>query len=192
MVADIISAMVKEPRFSEAIKVKIGTAVDTAEMEKHLEALQTKLRKTFGVKSRLERQLDDLDIDDPYYDRKSLDLQRRYDEQYSKIEEIEFQILNVQEQINSIRQEKISGDSIYQLLLAFDEIYNSATEIEQKEFMKAFIEKIELFPQKREDGCWIKNIVFNFPVPVGGKEVKELHLENITTLECAILMTKEK
>lgn len=190
MVADIISAMVKEPRFSKAIKEKIGTAVDTAEMEKHLEALQTKLRKTFGVKSRLERQLDDLDIDDPYYDRKSLDLQRRYDEQYSKIEEIEFQILNVQEQINSIRQEKISGDSIYQLLLAFDEIYNSATEIEQKEFMKAFIEKIELFPQKREDGCWIKNIVFNFPVPVGGKEVKELPLENITTLETVTLLSK--
>lgn len=190
MVADIISAMVKEPRFSEAIKEKIGTAVDTAEMEKHLEALQTKLRKTFGVKSRLERQMDDLDIDDPYYDRKSLDLQRRYDEQYGKIEEIEIQILNVQEQINSIRQEKISGDSIYQLLLAFDEIYNSATETEQKEFMKAFIEKIELFPQKREDGCWIKNIVFNFPVPVGGNEVKELPLENITTLETVVLLSK--
>lgn len=190
MVADIISAMVKEPRFSEAIKEKIGTAVDTAEMEKNLEVLQTKLRKTFGVKSRLEHQIDDLDFDDPYYDRKILDLQRRYYEQYGKIKEIEIQILNVQEQINSIRQEKISGDSIYQLLLVFDKVYNSASESEQKEFMKAFIEKIELFPQKREDGCWIKNIVFNFPVPVGGKEVKELPLEYITTLECVVLMSR--
>lgn len=190
MVADIISAMVKEPRFSEAIKEKIGTAVDTAEMEKRLEALQTKLRKTFGVKSRLERQMDELDIDDLYYDKKLLDLQRRYDEQYGKIEEIEIQILNVQEQINSIRQEKISGDSIYQLLLVFDKVYNSATEVEQKEFMKAFIEKIELFPQKREDGCWIKNIVFNFPVPISGTEMKELPLEYITTLECIVLLSK--
>lgn len=192
MVADIISAMVKEPRFSEAIKEKIGTAVDTAEMEKRLEALQTKLRKTFGVKSRLERQMDELDIDDLYYDKKLLDLQRRYDEQYGKIEEIEIQILNVQEQINSIRQEKISGDSIYQLLLVFDKVYNSATEVEQKEFMKAFIEKIELFPQKREDGCWIKNIVFNFPVPISGTEMKELPLEYITTLECVVLMSRKE
>ncbi len=190
MVADIISAMVKEPRFSEAIKEKIGTAVDTAEMEKRLEALQTKLRKTFGVKSRLERQMDELDIDDLYYDKKLLDLQRRYDEQYGKIEEIEIQILNVQEQINSIRQEKISGDSIYQLLLVFDKVYNSASESEQKEFMKAFIEKIELFPQKREDGCWIKNIVFNFPVPISGTEMKELPLEYITTLETVALLSK--
>lgn len=190
MVADIISAMVKDLRFSDAIKEKIGTAVDTEEMEKQLEALQAQLRQTLGVKSRLERQLDSLDVTDPYYDRKASDLQRRYDEQYGKIEEIENQIGTVQEQIRSIRQEKISGDSIYQLLLAFDEIYNSANEVEQKEFMKAFIEKIELFPERRKDGCWIKNIVFNFPVPINGEETKELPLECMTTLECVYLMSK--
>ena len=183
MVANIISAMVKDPRFSEAIKEKIGTAVDTADMEKQLEALQTQLRQALGTKSRLERQMDTLDVTDPYYDRKILDLQRRYDEQYGKIEDIEIQIEEVQSQIRSIRQEKISGDNIYQLLLAFDEVYHSATEVEQKEFMKAFIERIELFPEKRKDGCWIKNIVFNFPVPVNGEEVKELPLENETMLE---------
>ena len=40
--------------------------------------------------------------------------------------------------------------------------------------MKAFIERIDMFPEKRKDGCWIKNIVFNFPVPIDGEEVKEL------------------
>ena len=190
MVANIISAMVKDPRFSEAIKEKIGTAVDTADMEKRLEALQTQLRQALGTKSRLERQMDTLDVTDPYYDRKILDLQRRYDEQYGKIEDIEIQIEEVQSQIRSIRQEKISGDNIYQLLLAFDEVYNSATEAEQKEFMKAFIERIELFPEKRKDGCWIKNIVFNFPVPVNGEEVKELPLENEAMLETVCLLSK--
>ena len=134
--------------------------------------------------------MDTLDVTDPYYDRKILDLQRRYDEQYSKIEDIEIQIEEVQSQIRSIRQEKISGDNIYQLLLAFDEVYNSATEVEQKEFMKAFIERIELFPEKRKDGCWIKNIVFNFPVPVNGEEVKKLPLENETMLETVCLLSK--
>ncbi|MDD7117035.1 MAG: hypothetical protein PUI04_10385, partial [Flintibacter sp.] len=103
MVANIISAMVKDPRFSEAIKEKIGTAVDTADMEKQLEALQTQLRQALGTKSRLERQMDTLDVTDPYYDRKILDLQRRYDEQYGKIEEIEIQIEEVQSQSRSIR-----------------------------------------------------------------------------------------
>ena len=31
-----------------------------------------------------------------------------------------------------------------------------------------------MFPEKRKDGSWIKKIVFNFPVPVDGEEVKEL------------------
>ena len=36
--------------------------------------------------------------------------------------------ISIQSQIRSIRQEKLSGDNIYQLLLAFDEVYGSASE----------------------------------------------------------------
>ena len=111
MVARIISAMVNDPRFSTAIKEKIGVAVDTADMEGQLNQLQAQLRQTLGTKNRLERQMDALDIEDAYYERKISDLQRRYDEQYGKIEEIENQIEEVQEQICSIRQDKISGET---------------------------------------------------------------------------------
>ena len=76
--------------------------------------------------------MDTLDINDPHFNRKILDLQRRYDEQYGRIEEIETQMDEVKSQILNIRQEKISGDNIHQLLLAFDEVYGAATEIEQK------------------------------------------------------------
>ena len=134
--------------------------------------------------------MDTLDINDAHYDRKILDLQRRYDEQYDTIEDIEVQIGELQGQIRSIQQEKISGNNIYRLLLAFDEVYHSATEAEQKEFMKAFIERIEMFPEKRKDGSWIKKIVFNFPVPVEGEEVKELPLENETMVETVCLLSK--
>ena len=188
MVASIISAMVSDPRFADAIKAKIGSAVDTNDLEKQLEALQAQLRQTLGTKARLERQMDGLDVNDPYYDRKISDLQRRYDEQYGAIDEIEVQIDDVQSQIRSIRQEKISGDNIYRLLLAFDQVYEAASEVERKEFMRAFIERIELFPEKQPDGNWIRKIIFNFPVPVNGTEVKELPLENETIVECVIMM----
>ena len=89
----------------------------------------------------------------------------------------------MQSQIRSIRQEKISGDNIYRLLLAFDQVYEAASEVERKEFMRAFIERIELFPEKQPDGNWIRKIIFNFPVPVNGTEVKELPLENETIVE---------
>ena len=54
--------------------------------------------------------------------------------------------------------------------------------------MRAFIERIELFPEKQPDGNWIRKIIFNFPVPVNGAEVKELPLENETMVEtCNVL-----
>lgn len=190
MVAAIVSAMVNDPQFSKAIKEKIGTSVDTKDLESQLAALQAQLRQTMGIKTRLERQMDTLDIDDPHFDRKVLDLQHRYDEQYGRIEEIESQIDDVKSQILNIRQEKISGDNIYQLLLAFDEVYGAATEIEQKEFMRAFIERIDLYPEKQKNGNWIRKIVFNFPVPVNGTEVKELPLESETMLEAVVLMSR--
>lgn len=109
---------------------------------------------------------------------------------HGRIEEIEIQIDEVKSQIQSIRQEKISGDNIYQLLLAFDEVYGAATEIEQKEFMRAFIERIDLYPEKQKDGNWIRNMVFNFPVPVNGQEVTELPLESGTMLECVAVLAK--
>lgn len=165
------------------IQEKIGTAVDTEALEKQAEAMRGQLKQVLGTKIRLERQMDTLDIGDPHYERKISDLQRRYDEQYVIAAEIEEEIDGVEKQIRCIRQEKISGDNIYRLLLAFDEVYHSATEVEGKEFMKAFIERVDLYPEKRKDGCWIKNIVFNFPIPIDGGEVKEFPLESESTVE---------
>lgn len=87
-------------------------------MEKQLETLQGQLRQTLSAKSRLERQMDNLDVNDAYYNQKILDLQRRYDEQYAKVEEIEMQMEEVRNQIRNIQQDKITSDCIYQLLLA--------------------------------------------------------------------------
>ena len=55
-------------------------------MEKQLDVLKGQLKQAFGTKSRIECQMDTLDINDAHYDRKILDLQRRYDEQYDTIE----------------------------------------------------------------------------------------------------------
>ena len=74
-------------------------------------------------------------------------------------------------------------DMICRLLLAFDHACEVASEGERKELMWAFIERIELFPEKQPDGNWIRKIIFNFPVPVNGTEVKELPLENETMVE---------
>ena len=192
MVASIISAMVTRPDFKEAITEKIGSAVDTKDMEKQLDILQDKLRQTLGTKSKLEHQMDSLDVLDTHYDRKMVDLQRRYDQQYDILADIESQIEELKEQIRHIQHENITGSNIYQLLLTFDELYDEFNEAEKKDFMKSFVERIDIYPKKPENGCWIKNIVFNFPIPMNGEEITELPLESQKTAETIVVLKNRK
>ena len=60
----------------------------------------------------------------------------------------------------------------------------------QKALLRAIIERVNLYPEKRPDGNWIRNIVFTFPVPVQGHEVKELPLEKSTLIETIVLLQK--
>ena len=73
--------------------------------------------------------------------------------------------------------------------VSFDRLYNTCSEAEQRDLMRAIIDRIDLYPEKPKDGCWIRKIVFNFPVPVNGEEVKEFPLENQTMLEAVCFLS---
>ena len=157
MLAKLITAMTKEGKFKDAIQDKIGATVDTTDLEKQLSVLNASLHQAETIKTRLEQQMDNLDVTDTHYDKKIVDLQRRLD-------------------------------------------------AEKKQFMQAFIERIDIFPERREDGNWIQNIKFQFPVPIikEGKEVAQIKgisldkeksdehmvsLEKLSTLETVCLLT---
>lgn len=182
-VARVISAMVHDERFATAIQSKIGKAISTEDLEQELKTLETGLRQVENMKTRLETQMDLLDDSDPHYERKMADLQRRYDEKYDAIASFDSQIEEVRRKIHNIRQEVVTSENIYKILLSFDEVYSIIEEKEKKELMQALIEKIEIFPEKRKDGCWIRGITFKFPIPTKDGEIREFPLESLTTLE---------
>ncbi len=41
---------------------------------------------------------------------------------------------------------------IYEFLLHFDEIYRECTDAEKKKFIQSFVDRIELYPERRKDG----------------------------------------
>ncbi len=53
------------------------------------------------------------------------------------------------------KKNQIDADSIYGFLGAFNEVYSECTDAEKKQFMQAFIERIDIFQERREDGNWI-------------------------------------
>ena len=89
-------------------------------------------------------------------------------------------IADLKSQVYELKKNQIDADSIYRFLGAFNEVYSECTDAEKKQFMQAFIERIDIFPERREDGNWIQNIKLQFPVPIikEGKEVAQIKGEN--------------
>ena len=209
MLAKLITAMTKEGKFKDAIQDKIGATVDTTDLKKQLSVLNASLHQAETIKTRLEQQMDNLDVTDTHYDKKISDLQRRLDAQYDRIDEVEETRAELKSQIYELKKNQIDADSIYRFLGAFNEVYSECTDAEKKQFMQAFIERIDIFPERREDGNWIQNIKFQFPVPIikEGKEVAQIKgisldkeksnehmvsLEKLSTLETVVLLSHKK
>ena len=95
------------------------------------------------------------------------------DAQYDRIDEVEETMAELKSQIYALKKNQIDADSIYGFLDAFNEVYSECTDAEKKQFMQAFIDRIAIFPERWEDGNWIRNIKFQFPGPIirDGKEV---------------------
>ena len=171
--------------------------------------LNASLHQAETIKTRLEQQMDNLDVTDTHYDKKISDLQRRLDAQYDRIDEVEEAIADLKSQVYELKKNQIDADSIYGFLDAFNELYAECTDAEKKQFMQAFIERIDIFSERRENGNWIQNIKFQFPVPIikEGKEIAQIKgisldkeksdeqmvfLEKLSTLKTVVLLSQLK
>lgn len=190
-VEEVIRKLVTNPKFEQAIRQKIGSRIDTEELEKELEQLRKKLHQLNGAKSKLGQQMDSLDVTDKHYDRKYQDMEERLYKLYDDINSVEDEIEEVETRIYNVRQQKISGDNIYQFLLYFDKLYDKFTDAEKKEFLNSFIERVDIYEQEQPDGRFLKHIKFRFPVYFNGKEIEEMSWDNETTVETVVLMSRK-
>lgn len=136
--------------------------------------------------------MDNLSVSDEYYDKKYEDIQVRLDKLYDEIEEIETFIEAVETRLYNIKQEKISGDNVYQFLLFFDNLYDKFTDMEKKIFMKSFLEEGNIYEAEQEDGRILRSLKFRFPVFFDEQELYELDWDNESTVESVLLMRRAK
>lgn len=136
--------------------------------------------------------MDNLSVSDEYYDKKYKDMQVRLDKLYDEIEEIETFIEAVETRLYNIKQEKISGDNVYQFLLFFDNLYDKFTDMEKKIFMKSFLEEGNIYEAEQEDGRILRSLKFRFPIFFNEQELYELDWDNESTVESVLLMRRAK
>lgn len=191
-IEEVIRKLVSNPTCEQGLRDKIGSRIDTVELEKELETQQKLLRQQNGTKDRLSEQIDNLDYDDPHYDRKFQDLQERQNRAYDMIAETEATIANVQVRLENVRMQKVSADHVYQFLLYFDQLYDQFTDADKKTFMSRFVESVEIYPERQPNGQILKHIEFKFPVYYKGIETTGIGWDKEGTVETVVLLSRNK
>ncbi len=191
-VAEIISKLVNNANFATAIQNKINSKVDTSEIEKELSYYYQSVKQTNTSIQSIARQLDNLDFEDKQYQRKYDDMQNRLNALYDKLSELDDSIEETEQRLNNIKQDKLSADNIYKFLIHFDKLYPNFSDIDKKIFMKSFVESVDIYKEKQENGRILKAINFKFPVFYEGVELKEISWDKDVTVECVVLLSQQK
>ena len=124
------------------------------------------------------------------YEKKYDDLQKRFYDKYDEMALTENHMDGIQSRLAHIRRKQLSGDRIYNFLIAFDKLYDKLSDAEKKEFMGTFVESIELYPERLENGKFLKHIHFRFPVYYNGTVIDDISWENESTVETVVLLSK--
>ena len=173
--------MVTSPDFEKGIREKIAARVDTSELEQELDGLKKKMRQLEVSKDKIAIQMDNLDVTDSMYEKK-----------YDEMALTENHMDEIQSRLAHIRRKQLSGDRIYNFLIAFDKLYDKLSDAEKKEFMGTFVESIELYPERLENGKFLKHIHFRFPVYYNGTVIDDISWENESTVETVVLLSHKK
>ena len=182
MVIEAIREIVRNEEYAQAIKKRIGVQIDTKAVDKELEGYQAKLKEVDLNKTRLEREIDSLPADAKYRERKLHAMTLRRDSLYDVNDELEEKIEDARLRRDAIKQQAITLENIYKIMVNFDCVYNIINDEEKRNVVTALIKEIEIY-RNDESEYPLKRIGLNFPVFKDGGEVTELLWDKGNTVD---------
>ena len=185
--AEVIVKLVSNPKFAAMMQKKINMKVDTAVIEQEIAAHEKQLRQSYSTKSKLMEEIDSLNPDDKHYIKRKVDLDDRLYKMYDKIEDTENLLIAARAKKMSIEAEKLTGDNIYKVLIYFDKMYAVMNEQEKRQVMESLISEIQIYPERQENGQWLKSIKFRLPII---EEDMSMSLDNDVDIETVVLLSK--
>ena len=188
-VAEVISKLVNNPKFSDLIRNKINMEVDTSALDQEIENYKIQLRKLYHNKDTILSDMDSLDYEDKHYQRRKTDLENHLYKTYDKIDDAEELLVSAKAKKRSLLADKITGDNIYKALVFFDKLYAQMNEAEKREFLSQLVDNVQIYEERKENGQWLKSI--EFKLPIIEKEFT-LSLDNDTQNETVVMLSHKK
>lgn len=125
-VAEVISKLVSNPKFSDLIRNKINMEVDTSALDQEIENYKIQLRKLYHNKDTILSDMDSLDYEDKHYQRRKTDLENHLYKTYDKID-AKYYEHSMQVQFN---KHTLHSANLYQI---FTYVKNKEYELREKE-----------------------------------------------------------
>jgi len=188
-VAEVISKLVSNPKFSDLIRNKINMEVDTSALDQEIENYKIQLRKLYHNKDTILSDMDSLDYEDKHYQRRKTDLENHLYKTYDKIDEAEELLISAKTKKRALQADEITGDNIYKALIFFDKLYAQMNEAEKREFLSQLVDNVQIYEERKENGQWLKSI--EFKLPIIEKEFT-LSLDNDTQNETVVMLSNKK
>ena len=165
-VIEFISKLMHNERFAADIREKLMKALDTDEIKAELEHHKSYLKKLRYNQKTLEQSLDQMDFEDKNAWRKREEKERRLDSIYDEIYETEDKIEECENRLQKSKQDAVSLEVVLELLDSFEDIYDTMSNREKRELMKALVSEIHLLPSKeqKEKQRFVKSMILNFPI----------------------------
>ena len=144
----------------------------TKAVDKELEGYQAKLKEVDLNKTRLEREIDSLPADAKYRERKLHDMTLRLDSLYDVIVELEEKIEDARLRRDAIKQQAITLENIYKIMVNFDCVYNIINDEEKRNVVTALIKEIEIYRNDESEFSGVQGWRGSYGAFVGQREYR--------------------
>ena len=165
-VVNYTKKLISNPKFTSYVKEKIGCSTDVSELEKEIESYDKELKALERNKEMLYKDIDRLVDDDKIANRKREDMNRRLDNIYKDIDELETLKLECEEKVAIIKKQEFDRDKIYNMLLNFNKIFDKLEDEEKQQLIQSLISKVEIYKKDevKTTNTYIKEITYAFDV----------------------------
>ena len=188
-VLEIVGKVTETREFRQAVMNVMGDRSSLDACEEELKKARKELHSQEHLKYKLGMELDNLDIFTEDYNGKYENIQSEIDGAYDQIECLEEKIRKLKRRRDALQKGVHTSDNIRKILDNFALLFDRMNCEERRELCRQFIERIEVFPEEREDGRILKQIEFRFPVyyEAEGKREENNEPDEIVTfsVDCA-------
>jgi site-specific DNA recombinase len=150
--------------FRTYMEEQLVNADEYDRVDSEIQVLRKKFYRTESKKDKVNKAIDALDVLSDDYETEFSDLSKQVDSLYDELDILDEEISKLKKYRGCMKSSRLTLEKINTYLEQFSDIYERMSCREKREMMRLLIERIDVFPERRDDGKIIKSITFRFPM----------------------------